>query len=108
MDTIWNSEKFAADERPEWVKSILRGGHNVTAVLENGRWYFKQTVPNDQLPVGYSINLYKDGEKIPAIWNGKKFLDMRTPEGKQLREETFAAGLTHLNEYGGTSACPST
>jgi hypothetical protein len=88
-ETIWNSDKFAADERPDWVKSILRGGHNVTAFLdENGRWYFEPTTPNEELPVGYTINLYKGGEKIPAIWNGNKFIDLRSDDGKKLYDET--------------------
>lgn len=103
-ETIWNSDKFSADDRPDWVKSILRGGHNVTAYLDAGRWYFEPTPANAELPIGYAVNLYKDGVKIPAIWNGEKFLDMREPQGKLLREKTFAAGLTHLKEYGGVGA----
>jgi len=88
-ETIWNSDKFAADERPEWVKGILRGGHNVTAFLENGRWYFEPTVPKEQLPVGHTVNLYKKtGEKIPSIWTGLKFIDLRSDEGKALYDAT--------------------
>lgn len=87
-DTIWNSDKFAADERPEWVKSILRGGHKVTAFPENGRWYFEPTVPNDQLPIGHTVNLYKGTDKIPSIWNGAKFIDLRSDDGIKLFDET--------------------
>lgn len=88
-ETIWNSDKFAADTRPDWVKAILKGGHKVTAFLENDRWYFEPTVPNEQQKIGATLNLYKkDGEKIPSIWNGKKWIDLRSPDGKKLYDET--------------------
>lgn len=89
-ETIWNSDKFDTDERPGWVKSILRGSHNVTAFLENGRWYFEPSVPNAELPVGHTVNLYRHGVKIPAIWTGLKFIDLRTDEGKALYDATMA------------------
>lgn len=88
VETIWNSDKFVADERPDWVKAILAGGHGVTAYLDDDRWYFEPTVPNDQLPVGHTVNLYLKGEKIPSVYDGRKFLDMRTPEGKALYDAT--------------------
>lgn len=88
-ETIWNSDKFVADNRPDWVKAILKGGHKVTAFLENGRWYFEPTVPNEDHLIGATINLYRDGVKIPAIWTGKKWIDLRTPEGKKLYDETL-------------------
>jgi hypothetical protein len=91
VETIWNSDKFAADDRPEWVKSILRGGHKVTAYLENGRWYFEPTGPNDQLPVGHTVNLYRGSEKTPSIWDGSKFIDMRSEAGIKLYDETRSA-----------------
>jgi hypothetical protein len=102
LQTIWNSDKFAADTRPEWVKAILRGGYKVTAFLDDdsGRWYFEPT--KSDLPVGYALWLYKKtGGKIPSIWDGEKWLDMRAPEGKKLRDKTYAAGLSNLKEYGG-------
>lgn len=87
-DTIWNSDKFAADTRPDWVKAILKGGHKVTAFPENGRWYFEPTIPNSDLPVGTTINLYFGEKKIPSIWNGKKWLDMRLRDGRDLYDKT--------------------
>jgi hypothetical protein len=92
LQTIWNSDKFAADERPEWVKAILKGGYKVTAFLDDdsGRWYFEPSETAADRPVGYALNIYrtKTGEKIPSIWTGEKWLDMRTDEGKKLYFET--------------------
>jgi hypothetical protein len=82
------SDKF--DRRPDWVKAILNGGYKVTAFLDgdSGRWYFKPTEMADERPVGYSVNVYKNGQKTPSIWTGEKWLDMRTDEGKKLYFET--------------------
>lgn len=90
VETIWNSTKYQADTRPDFVKRILSGGHNVTAFEDGGRWYFEETIPNDRLPVGHCVNLYKrsTGEKIPSIWDGSQFLDMRAPAGRKLYDET--------------------
>lgn len=91
IETIWNSDKFAADERPEFVKSILRGGHNVTAFFQEGRWYFEPRVENADQTVGATLNLYKkSGEKIPSIWTGEKWIDLRSADGKKLYDETMA------------------
>jgi hypothetical protein len=92
LQTIWNSDKFAADTRPDWVKDISAGGYGVTAFQDNDRWYFKPTETAADRQVGYAVNLYKKtGEKIPSIWTGEKWIDMRTDEGKKLYFETKSA-----------------
>uniref|UniRef100_UPI0030D6F10F hypothetical protein n=1 Tax=Pseudomonas canadensis TaxID=915099 RepID=UPI0030D6F10F len=67
------------DIRPDFVKRILRGGHNVTAFEEDGRWYFEETLSPDRRPVGHRVIFYRGDEVIPARWDGTRWIDERVP-----------------------------
>jgi hypothetical protein len=92
-DRIWNTD----DPRPDWVKSILRGGHRVLATQDGDRWYFSPIGKWADYPIGYALNATKEtGETIPSIWDGKKWLDMRTDEGAKLYYETKSPNAPDL------------
>ena len=84
-----------SDTRPDWVKALMRFSHHSGQPIEgrperNGRWSFVPCCPNDKVAVGVvSFMHMPDGEVRPAIKADKKWIDLRTDEGRVLHAKHY-------------------
>jgi hypothetical protein len=80
------------DFRPEWVKQVMALRPQLIGRPEgNGRWSFEPYV-RDQRLASVEVHHRKNGDMVPVIWSGEKWLDLREPEGRALHQKHYGEG----------------
>lgn len=76
------------DIRPDWVKQVMAlRPQLIGRPEENGRWSFEPYTPPKF--AGTEVHHRKNGDMVPVIWSGEKWLDLREPEGRALHQKHY-------------------